>query len=123
MRQQPKTAYKLIAKLSLTILTLIAVSLPQSQAMLGEKCLALALSGGANKGAYEAGVLHGLAHLLNETETQYDVVTGVSTGALNGGGISVWPKEKPREMSEWLVETWSNMTAAWLFNEWPLGFT
>jgi len=74
------------------------------------KCLALALSGGANKGAYEAGVLHGLSHILPEDHLYYDVVTGVSTGALNGGGISVWPKEKPKEMAEYLVETWTNMT-------------
>lgn len=101
----------LLATLSLAVLTFIT----PSQALLGDKCLALALSGGANKGSYQAGVLHGLAHLLPEDQLYYDVVTGVSTGALNGGGISVWPKDQPRAMSEWLVETWSNMTQDWIF--------
>jgi len=32
-------------------------------------CHALVLSGGGNKGAYEAGVVYGLAHYLDESET------------------------------------------------------
>ena len=108
-----------LAALSLAVLTLLS----PAQALFEDKCLALALSGGANKGAYQAGALYGLAHLLPESHLEYDVVTGVSTGALNGGGISVWPKEQPRAMSEWLVGIWTNMTQAWLFEEWPLGYT
>ena len=54
----------LLATLSLAVLTFIA----PSQALLKGKCLALALSGGANKGAYQAGVLHGLSHLLPEDQ-------------------------------------------------------
>jgi predicted acylesterase/phospholipase RssA len=49
------------------------------------------MSGGANKGAYEGGVIYGLTHNLPENETQWDVVSGVSAGALNAVGVSVWP--------------------------------
>lgn len=63
------------------------------------------MSGGANKGAYEAGVLHGLAHNLPIEEVAWDVVTGVSAGAINSAGISLFPVGKEVEMSEFLVDT------------------
>jgi predicted acylesterase/phospholipase RssA len=53
-------------------------------------CRALVMSGGANRGAYEAGVIHGLSHLLNGTDAYYDVVTGVSAGSLNTAAVSMW---------------------------------
>ena len=93
-----------------------------TQAQLKDKCYALALSGGANKGAYQAGVIYGMAHILPEEDLLWDVVAGVSTGALNAGGISVWPIEKPREMSEWLVNLWMNMTNDQIYVKWPLGY-
>lgn len=70
----------------------------------------MVLAGGANKGAYEAGVIHGLAHLLPPEELAWDVLSGVSAGSINSAAISVWPIDKPREMSEWLVGMWMNMT-------------
>lgn len=79
------------------------------------------MSGGANKGAYEAGVVHGLSHLLNGTDAHYDVVSGVSAGALNSAGIAMWPPEKPKEMSEWLVEFWRTTTSDMIFQSWPGG--
>ena len=88
----------------------------------GQKvCHALALSGGANKGAYEAGVLYELAHTLEASDLSYDVVTGVSAGALNGGGISIFPIGEEKEMSEWLVNMWQTMVSSQVFEEWPLG--
>ena len=68
------------------------------------------MSGGANKGAYEAGVIHGLSHLLNGTDSYYDVVTGVSAGALNSDAISMWAPNQAVAMSEWLVNFWKNTT-------------
>jgi len=49
------------------------------------------MSGGANKGAYEAGVVYGLAHNLPASEVAWDVITGVSAGAINAAGMSVFP--------------------------------
>ena len=51
-----------------------------------EKCTALAMSGGGSKGAYEAGGLWGLYFSdVNATSDKYayDVMSGVSAGALN----------------------------------------
>ena len=50
----------------------------------------MALSGGANKGAYEAGVLYGLNHLMNTSDLAYDVVSGISAGAINAAAIALW---------------------------------
>jgi predicted acylesterase/phospholipase RssA len=81
----------------------------------------LVLSGGANKGAYEAGVIYGLANNLNPSEIAYDVMTGVSAGSLNVGGISLFPVGSEKQMADWIVENWRNMTTAQVFKEWDGG--
>ena len=74
------------------------------------KCKALVMSGGANRGAYEAGVVHGLSRLLNGTDAYYDVVSGVSAGALNSAAMALWAPDSAIQMSQWLVEFWQNTT-------------
>ena len=61
-------------------------------------CRAIALSGGANKGAYEVGVMKGMVDLLPAEEVKWDVVTGVSAGAINAGGMSMFPTGMEKEM-------------------------
>mmetsp|Transcript_39194 Transcript_39194/g.53225 ORF Transcript_39194/g.53225 Transcript_39194/m.53225 type:complete len:81 (-) Transcript_39194:850-1092(-) len=58
----------------------------------GKTCHALALSGGGNKGAWEAGIVHGLMHQGNPKDYKYDVVSGVSAGSINAAYIGTWPK-------------------------------
>ena len=53
-------------------------------------CRALALSGGGNNGAWEAGVLWGFMNYGNPADFEYDVVTGVSAGSINALAISGW---------------------------------
>ena len=55
-------------------------------------CKALAMSGGGSKGAFEMGVLYGMYHAKPGSDFDYDVVTGVSAGAINAGALSVFPK-------------------------------
>jgi len=63
-------------------------------------CYALALSGGGSFGCYETGVIWGLLHYGKPEDYQWDVVTGVSAGAIQAGLMSVWPKGKEAEMTE-----------------------
>ena len=84
-------------------------------------CHALALSGGANKGAYEAGVLHGLAHKLDNTEIAWDVVTGVSAGSVNTAGIGMFPVGKEKEMTEFLIDTLEGLHTEDIYKFWPGG--
>ena len=53
-------------------------------------CHALVLSGGGSNGAWEAGVIWGLVHYGNPDDFKWDVVSGVSAGAINSAGIGVW---------------------------------
>lgn len=54
-----------------------------------EVCHALVLSGGGSNGAWEVGVMWGLSHYATNTEDfAWDVVTGVSAGAINSMAIA-----------------------------------
>jgi NTE family protein len=55
------------------------------------KCRALALRGGGSKGAYEVGVLKGMMKTMNPADYMYDVVVGVSVGAVNAALIGIYP--------------------------------
>jgi predicted acylesterase/phospholipase RssA len=49
------------------------------------------MSGGGAKGAFEAGALYGLYHTnTDKTKFMYDVITGVSAGAINLGAVSLY---------------------------------
>ena len=72
-----------------------------------DHCYGLALSGGGSKGAYEAGVLWGFYHgAKDKTKYQYDVVTGVSAGAINGAAIAMFAPGDEEKMVEFLSSTW-----------------
>ena len=48
-------------------------------------------------------------HEGNPDDFQWDVVTGISGGAINTCAISVWAKEDGLAMSEWLQDEWNNL--------------
>lgn len=73
-------------------------------------CKALILSGGANLGAWEIGVMWGLAHYGDPTDYYWDVVSGISAGAINAAGLAGWKPEEVLEMTEYLSESWLEIT-------------
>ena len=63
-------------------------------------CKALAMSGGSNKGAWEAGVMWGLAHYAeNPEDFAWDVISGVSAGGINTGFTAGWAPGTEQEMT------------------------
>ena len=86
-----------------------------------ESCLALALNGGGSKGAYQAGAIYGFMHEGNPDDFQWDVVTGISGGAINACGMSVWAKEDGLAMSEWLSNKWNTLSTPAIWKWWPGG--
>ena len=57
------------------------------------------LGGGASNGAWEAGVLFGIIHnASNPADYQYDVISGVSAGAINVTAMAGWELGKEKEM-------------------------
>ena len=73
------------------------------------KCRALVLSGGANKGAWEAGIMWGLLHYGDPIDFTWDVNTGISTGALNTGLASVWETGTELAMTEKVSDVWASI--------------
>ncbi len=80
----------------LSFISVATVGLLFANAQTTKKCRVLVMSGGANRGAYEAGVIHGLSHLLNGTDAYYDVVSGVSAGSLNTAALAMWAPEQAK---------------------------
>eukprot|EP00948_MAST-09A_sp_MAST-9A-sp1_P001782 g1782.t1 len=85
------------------------------------RCRVVALSGGGDKGAYEAGVLNGLIKGLQSPEAQWDVVTGISAGSINLGGLISYPIGSEDQAAEFLVNTAESLTKSDIYHNWPLG--
>ena len=84
-------------------------------------CRALVLSGGGNNGAWETGVIYGLLHNGNEADFAYDVVTGVSAGAINTMATAGYAPGQEKAMSEWMTDLWKNLKTEDVWVDWPLG--
>ena len=79
--------------------------------------MALALSGGGAKGAYEVGALW---EMVNQGEdVQYDVISGVSVGAINALGLAMFEKGKEKEAVDYLRSRFENITASNLWKWFP----
>jgi NTE family protein len=78
---------------------------------------ALVMSGGGARGAYQAGVLAGLADLglIGERgPLPFGVLVGSSAGAINAAGLAAFA-DRPREGITRLVEAWSAVEAQQVF--------
>ena len=86
-----------------------------------DHCRGIALQGGGDKGAFQAGALYELAHGLEDGEAEWDVVTGISVGAINGIKVAMYPKGGEAEATEEMLELWRGLTRADVLTNWPLG--
>ena len=89
----------------------LAISASLAAAEDQKVCKVLVLSGGASNGAWEAGVLWGLANYGNESDFYYDVVSGVSAGALNTAGVAGFAPEDVKSAAQFLSDSWSGLTS------------
>jgi NTE family protein len=71
--------------------------------------IALVLAGGGARGAYEAGVLDGLAPALAEHGQRPDVIVGTSIGALNGSFFAARADERLELAAAAAVEMWREL--------------
>ena len=51
-----------------------------------------------------------MARSLDENEIMYDVVSGISVGAINSGGLSLFPKGQEKEATQYLVYVWEGFS-------------
>lgn len=86
------------------------------------QCLGAAFEGGGARGSYEAGVLSVITDPSKNVGVKYNVMTGISIGALTLNSIGGFPIGQEQEMSQFLNEMWFNITDnSDIFNEWRGG--
>ena len=86
-----------------------------------KKWRALSLSGGGALGAYEGAVFMGLVNNLPIEDVTYDVVVGVSAGALNTLGLSGYEPADAENAAEFLFALWNSIPQYKAFQMWPDG--
>jgi len=80
---------------------------------------ALVLSGGGARGAYQAGALK---YLIGDLGLRYDILCGISVGALNCGFLSMFSKEKETDGLAELVNIWETISTEKVHKRWfPFG--
>ena len=93
-----------------------------SAAFAGDKCRAFAFGGAGDRGSYQVGVLKGLIESLPPEETQYDVVTGISTGSINAIAMAHFAKGNETQFVDWASDWWTNdWSHKHIWDEWWLG--
>jgi predicted acylesterase/phospholipase RssA len=86
------------------------------------RCYVLALEGGGDKGAYQSGAIKGLVDYTPYGEVEWDVVTGISVGSMNGAGLSIFAPGDEKNASDFLVETWRNIKGSGdIYKNWLAG--
>ena len=80
---------------------------------------ALVMSGGGCKGAFTCGTLK---HLIGDLNYSYDIICGVSVGALNSAVLSMYPKEQVQDALKRLLEFWDSIDDSKIYKNWfPFG--
>lgn len=88
----------------------------------GQECIALSLEGGGGRGAYEAGVLSVLTNATYGINVKYQVVSGVSIGAVGAGLVCQYPIGQEAQMSQNMLDFWYSLNgSSSIFVEWPGG--
>ena len=80
------------------------------------------MEGGGDKGSYEAGVLKAFAEFLPAKEIKYDVVTGISVGAINAMAVALHKKGDEKKCFKWIYDLWFNMTSSNIYENWQFGY-
>ena len=80
---------------------------------------ALVLSGGSAKGAYQVGALK---KWMGEDGQDYEIICGVSVGAINGAYLSQFPMGKTKEATEGLLSLWSRVRNENIRKSWFWGY-
>ena len=82
-------------------------------------CLSVAFSGGGDRGAYEAGVLRGLAdNVASGADIEWQVSSGVSVGSIVSTGLAKFPIGQESAAADFAVDAALGVTADIIFNNW-----
>jgi len=73
-------------------------------------CRILSMSGGGSKGAYEAGALHSIFDTLEAPHGEYDIISGVSVGAINSAAMALFGKGDEKKLGDFILGLWETLT-------------
>jgi NTE family protein len=80
---------------------------------------ALVLSGGGSKSAWSTGVLQ---HLLGDLHIQYDIIVGVSSGAINAAFLGMYPLGNEKSSVDDMSKMWLDLRQDQVYKKWkPFG--
>ena len=79
---------------------------------------ALVLSGGGARGAYQVGVLKAVAEVTGYKESPFDIVSGLSAGAINGTWIASHDESFP-DVVESMWQAWAGISSDDIFKTNP----
>lgn len=80
---------------------------------------ALVAAGGGGKGAWSCGVIK---YLLGDLQIHYDILCGVSSGALNCAFLAQFPKGQEIDAAKQLANLWSSIDTKSIYKRWfPFG--
>ena len=80
------------------------------------KCRILSFRGGGVHGSWEAGVIKGIFENMPAEEIQYDIIAGVSIGAINASLLATYPKGEEQEAKDFLFNMFHGHTSDELFS-------
>jgi predicted acylesterase/phospholipase RssA len=86
-----------------------------------DHCYALALEGGGDKGAFQAGAMHEIVNHHADETVAYDIVTGISVGAINGAGLANYEVGDELEAVDWILDLWRGLTRDNVIKQWAWG--
>ena len=92
-----------------------ALTLAGAAAATEDICRVLVLSGGGSNGSWEAGVIKGIFENMPAEEIQYDIIAGVSIGAVNASLLATYPKGDEQEAKDFLFNMFHGHTSDELF--------
>jgi hypothetical protein len=103
----------------LTVLTILKLTASSYDI---KSCYVLALEGGGDKGAYQAGAIKGLIETIPEGQREWSVITGISVGSLNAAGLSAFELGEEAEAIEFILSIWRQIRGDKdIYHNWWLG--
>jgi len=82
------------------------------------KCRAVAMRGGGTKGAYEVGALKAMVDTMIPIEYAYDVVVGVSCGAINAAMLAIYERGFEKVAIDFLLKLWGTIPITDFWSNW-----
>ena len=79
------------------------------------KCRILSFRGGGVHGSWEAGVIKAIFENMPVEEIQYDMIAGVSIGAVNASILSTFPKGEELAAKDYIYNMFHGHTSDELF--------